>query len=75
MSATGHGARVDAVARICPVCGGRVPEDRKMTCSSECARRYKGRELNRSRRQAKPVVSKASVPAGIGRPANGRARA
>jgi predicted nucleic acid-binding Zn ribbon protein len=69
VSANELGVNLGVAARTCPVCHEPVPEDRKVTCSSECAQRYKGRENKQGRRQTKPVVSQAATSNGHTPPA------
>jgi predicted nucleic acid-binding Zn ribbon protein len=58
-SINGHDV-VEAPVRECPVCGGPVPDDRRVTCSAACA----GKRSHHRRNRTKPARAKDPVPAG-----------
>jgi hypothetical protein len=64
-----NGNTAEAGLRSCPVCGGPVPEDRRVTCSKACAQK-RDHHHNRNGKQAKPTMAKAQIPAGISLPAS-----
>jgi predicted nucleic acid-binding Zn ribbon protein len=57
----GPGDDASPAARSCPVCGGPVPEGRRVTCSSPCAQTHDQR--HRKRTPAAPV--RAEILAGL----------
>jgi predicted nucleic acid-binding Zn ribbon protein len=62
-----NGSVATSSPRSCPVCGGPVPEDRKVTCSSECAQK---RDHHGNGKRAKPTLVKAQIPTGLPLPAS-----
>ena len=64
-STNDHGA---TPARVCPVCDGAVPDDRRVTCSPRCAEAYHGRKRKRVPSEVKPSVADASVTNGNSSP-------
>ena len=57
-SGTGHTLTVDTPTTplVCPECGGPVPEDRRVTCSSACARKRDRRHNGRGPKPSTPTV-------------------